>query len=108
MTQAGCFLTVNLIPLSKSFISEPTSSTTVLVLPSALVLLHCACGPADGEWLLDLLDGVFEANHGLCAMIFWALVLPDLMMFLMAVPFLMIELPCLLAALMHVTGLVGV
>ena len=41
-------------------------------------------------------------------MISWALVLPDLMMFLIAVPFLMIELPCLLAALMHVTGLVDV
>ena len=37
-------------------------------------------------------------------MISGALVLPDLMTFLMALPFLMIELPCLLAALMHVTG----
>ena len=36
------------------------------------------------------------------------LVLPDLMTFLMAVPFLMIELPFLLASLMHVTGLVDV
>ena len=51
-------------------------------------------------------DGVVEANHGSCVMISWARVLPDLMMFLMAVPFLMIELPCLLASLMHVTGLV--
>ena len=38
----------------------------------------------------------------------WALVLPDLMKFLMVFPFLTIELPCLLAALMHVTGLVDV
>ena len=52
--------------------------------------------------LLVSIDGVVEANHGLCAM----LVLPDLMMFLMAVPFLMIELTWLLAALMHVTSLV--
>ena len=58
--------------------------------------------------MLDLLDGVFEANHGLCAMIFWAPVLPDLMKFLMAMPSLMIGLPCLLAALMHVTGSVDV
>ena len=41
-------------------------------------------------------------------MISGALVLPDLMTFLMALPFLMIELPCLLAALMHVTGSVDV
>ena len=41
-------------------------------------------------------------------MIYWALVLPDLMTFLMAVPSLMIGLPCLIAALMHVTGLVDV
>ena len=41
-------------------------------------------------------------------MISWALVLPDLMMFLMAMPLLMIELSCLLAALIHVTGLVKV
>ena len=54
------------------------------------------------------LDGVVEANHGSCAMISGALVLPDLMTFLMALPFLMIELPCLLAALMHVTGSVDV
>ncbi len=52
--------------------------------------------------LLVSLDGMVEANYGLFAM----LVLPDLMTFLMAVPFLMIELPCLLATLMHVTGLV--
>ena len=37
-------------------------------------------------------------------MISWALVLPESMMFLMAVPFLMIELPWLLVGLMHVTG----
>ncbi len=55
--------------------------------------------------MLDLLDGVFEANHGLCAMISWALVLPDLMTLLMAIPSLMIGLPCLLAALMDVIGL---
>ena len=103
MTQAGgCFLTVNLMPLSNSFISKPTSSTTVLVLLFALVLLHCSCGPADVGWLLDLLNGVFEANHGLCAMISWALVLPDLMTSLMAMPSLMIGLPFLLAALMDV------
>ena len=59
--------------------------------------------------LLVSLDSVFEANHGSCAtMISWALVLPDLMTFLMAVPSLMIGLPCLLAALMHVTGSVDV
>ena len=58
--------------------------------------------------MLDLLDGVFEANHGLCAMISWALVLPDLMTFLMAMPSLMIGLHCLLAALMDVIGLVDV
>ncbi len=57
---------------------------------------------------MDLLDGVFEANHGLCAMISWALVLPDLMTFLMAMPSLMIGLPCLLAALMDVIGLADV
>ncbi len=58
--------------------------------------------------MLDLLDGVFEANHGLCAMISWALVLLDLMKFLMAMPSLMIGLPCLLAALMDVIGLADV
>ena len=57
---------------------------------------------------MDLLDGVFEANHGLCAMISWALVLPDLMTFLMAMPSLIIELPCLLASLMDVIGLADV
>ena len=41
-------------------------------------------------------------------MISGVLVLPDLMTFLMAVPSMMIGLPCLLAALMHVTGLVDV
>ena len=41
-------------------------------------------------------------------MISGALVLPDLMTFLMAMPSLMIGLPCLLAALMHVTGSVDV
>ena len=41
-------------------------------------------------------------------MISWVLVLPDLMTFLMAFSFLTIELPCLLAALMHVTDLVNV
>ncbi len=49
---------------------------------------------------------MIEVNHGSCVMISWVLVLPDLLTFLMAVPFLMIDLPCLLAALMHVTGLV--
>ena len=58
--------------------------------------------------MLDLLDGVFEANHGLCAMISGALVLPDLMTFLMAIPSLIIGLLCLLAALMHITGSVEV
>ncbi len=58
--------------------------------------------------MLDLLDGVFEANHGLCAMISWALVLPDLMTFLMTMPSMMIGLPCLLAALMDVIGLADV
>ena len=58
--------------------------------------------------LLVSLDGVIEANHELCAMISGVLVLPDLMTYLMAVPFLMIELPCFLAALMHVTGSVDV
>ncbi len=58
--------------------------------------------------MLNFLDGVFEDNHGLCAMISWALVLPDLMMFLMAMPSLMIGLPCLLAALMDVIGLADV
>ena len=53
-------------------------------------------------------DGVFEANHGSCAMISGALVLPDLMTFLMAVPSLMVGLSCFLAALMRVTYLVGV
>ncbi len=57
---------------------------------------------------MDLLDGVFEANHGLCAMISWELVLHDLMTFLMAMPSLMIGLPCLLAALMDVIGLADV
>ncbi len=41
-------------------------------------------------------------------MISGAPVLPELMTFLMAVPSLMIGLPCFLAALMRVTGLVGV
>ena len=41
-------------------------------------------------------------------MISGALVTPDLMTFLMAMLSLMIGLPCLLAALMHVTGLVDV
>ncbi len=41
-------------------------------------------------------------------MIFWALVLPDLMTFLMAMPSLMIGLLCLLAALMDVIGLTDV
>ena len=53
------------------------------------------------------LDGVFEANHGLCAMI-RALALPDLTTFSMVISSLMIGLPCFLAALMHVTGLVDV
>ncbi len=57
---------------------------------------------------MDLLDGVFEANHRLCAMISWELVLPDLMKFLIAMPSLMIGLPCLLAALMDVIGLAEV
>ncbi len=57
---------------------------------------------------MELLDGVFEANHWLCAMISWALVLPDLMTFLMATPSLMIGLPCLLSALMDVIGLADV
>ena len=39
-------------------------------------------------------------------MITWALVLPDSMMFSIAVPSLMVEIPCFLAALMYVTGLV--
>ena len=47
--------------------------------------------------LLVSLDGVFEANHGSCAMISGALVLPDLMTFLMVVP-----------SLMYVTGSVDV
>ena len=46
---------------------------------------------------------VVEVNHGSCAMISGALVLSDLMTFLMAFPFLTIELPCLLDALMRVT-----
>ena len=58
--------------------------------------------------MLFSLVGVVEANHGLCVMISGALLLPDLMTFLMAFPFLTIELPCLLAALMHVTGSVDV
>ena len=41
-------------------------------------------------------------------MISWALVLPDLMMFLMVRPSLMIGLPCFLAALMDVIGLADV
>ncbi len=41
-------------------------------------------------------------------MISWALVLPDLMTFLMAMPSLMIGLPCLLSALMDVIGLADV
>jgi hypothetical protein len=41
-------------------------------------------------------------------MISGALVTPDLMTFLMAMLSLMIGLPCLLAALMHVTGSVDV
>ncbi len=41
-------------------------------------------------------------------MISGALVLPDLMTFLMAMPSLIIGIPCLLAALMHVTGLVDI
>ena len=58
--------------------------------------------------LLASLDGMVEASHGSCAMISGTLVLPGLMTLLMALPFLMIELPCLLAALMHVTGSVDV
>ena len=41
-------------------------------------------------------------------MISGALVLPDLMTFLMAMPSLMIGISCFLAALMHVTGLMDV
>ena len=41
-------------------------------------------------------------------MISWVLVLPDLMTFLMAIPSLMIGLPCLLAALMDVISSVDV
>ncbi len=41
-------------------------------------------------------------------MISWALVLPDLMKFLMAMHSLMIGIPCLLAALMDVIGLADV
>ena len=41
-------------------------------------------------------------------MISWVLVLPDLMMFLMVVLFLIVEIPCLLAVLMHATGSVYV
>ena len=41
-------------------------------------------------------------------MISGMLVLPDLIMFLMTIPSLMIGLPCFHAALMHVTGLVDV
>jgi len=41
-------------------------------------------------------------------MISWALVIPDLMMFLMAMTSLMIGLPCLLAALMDVISSVDV
>ena len=51
-------------------------------------------------------DGVFEANHGLCAVIFGVLVLPDLMTFLMAMPSLMVGLSCFLATLMRVVDLV--
>ena len=58
--------------------------------------------------LLASLDGVVEASHGLCAVISGAIVLPDLMTFLLALPFLMIELPCLPDAMMHVTGSVEV
>ena len=47
--------------------------------------------------MLVSFDVVFEAKHGLCVMISGALVLPDLMTFLMAVP-----------SLMYVTGLVDV
>ena len=47
--------------------------------------------------LLVSLDVVFDAKNGSCVMISGALVLPDLMAFLMAVP-----------SLMHVTGLVDV
>ncbi len=41
-------------------------------------------------------------------MITGALALPDLMTFLMAVPSLMVGLPCFLASLMYITGLVDV
>ena len=58
--------------------------------------------------LLVSLDGAFEANHGSCAMIFGALVLPDLMTFSRAMPSLMVGLSCFLAALMRVTDLVDV
>jgi len=51
--------------------------------------------------LLVSLDGVFEANHVSCAMISGAPAIPDLMSLLMAVPSLMIGLPCFLAVLLH-------
>ena len=58
--------------------------------------------------MLVSLDGVFEANHGLCVMISGALVLPDLMTFSMAVPSLMVGFSCFLVTLMRVTDLVDV
>ena len=58
--------------------------------------------------MLISLDGVFEANHGSCVMISGALILPDSMTFLMAVPSFMVGLSCFLAALMRVTDLVDV
>jgi hypothetical protein len=50
---------------------------------------------------------VVAVNHGLYAMISGDLVLPDLMTFLMDFPLLMIELACLLAAMMRATGSVN-
>ena len=58
--------------------------------------------------LLVSRDGAFEANHGLCAMISVALVLLDLMTLMMAVPSLMVGLPCFLAVLMCVTDFVDI
>ena len=75
---------------------------------------HCWLGPikcvssGGTTCLLVSRDDAFEANHGLCAMISAALVLPDSMTFSMAVPSLMVGLPCFLAVLMCVTDLVDV
>ena len=107
------FICLNFAPLYRVTTDFPCVSAPHGLLRQ-LFRGHCRLGSAKcvhsggATCLLVSLDGGFEANPGLCAMITGALVLPDLMMFSMAVPSLMVGLPCFLAALMRVTGLVDV